>query len=138
MRLFKGPVSIEAISEMITKSRQELYCGAHSLFIDQLKREQSDGRFLKAVEFSAYEEMVIQEANKIKKTIMSEFEGVRSIEIIHSTGLILPGEISLVIMVSAVNHEHASKACIKTIELIKEKLPVLKKELLESGYGESN
>jgi molybdopterin synthase catalytic subunit len=138
MRLFKGPMPIEAISEIIAKSRQDLNCGAHSLFIDQVKREQSDGKFLKAVEFSAYEEMVIQEANKINKTIISEYEGVRSIEIIHSTGLIKPGEISLVIMVSAFNHEHASKACIKAIELIKEKLPVLRKELYESDLGDSD
>ena len=77
--------------------------------------------------------MVIKEANNITKTILSEFDGIRSIEIVHSTGQVKAGEISMVVMISAQNTEHASKACVKAVDLIKEKLPVLKKELFEEA-----
>ena len=36
------------------------------------------------------------EADKIKKSILAEFDDVKSIDIIHSTGIVKAGEISLV------------------------------------------
>lgn len=137
MRLYKEPVTPGVISEIIAKGMQDLNCGAHSLFIGQIKRDQIGGRFLRAVEYSAYEEMVIKEANNITKTILSEFDGIRSIEILHSTGQVKAGEIFLVVMISAQNSGHASKACVKAVDLIIEKLPVLKKELFEEDHEDS-
>ncbi len=75
--------------------------------------------------------MVTGEADKIKKTILSEFDDVKKIEIIHSTGLVNAGEISLLVVVSAGHRHHAIKACSKAVELIKEKLPIWKKEIFE-------
>jgi molybdopterin synthase catalytic subunit len=43
----------------------------------------------------AYEEMVIMEAEKISKTVQSEYDDVRSLEIIHSKGVVNAGELSL-------------------------------------------
>jgi len=131
MRLNNGPVLPGTISEIIAKSEKNFNCGAHSLFLGQVRRDQIEGKYVKAIEFSAYEEMVIKEANKINKTLLSEFDDIKAIEIIHSKGVVKAGEISLVVMVSAGHREHAIKACAKAVELIKEKLPVWKKELLE-------
>jgi molybdopterin synthase catalytic subunit len=36
-------------------------------------------------------------------------------------------------MVSAGHRDHASKACAKAVELIKEKLPIWKKEIFEDN-----
>lgn len=135
MRLIDGPVSTSAISAIIAKGGENSECGAHSLFLGQVRRDQNEGRFVKAIEYSAYEEMVIMEADKINKTILSEFGDVKAIEIVHSKGLVKAGEISLAVMVSAGHRDHASKACAKAVELIREKLPILKKELHEDGPG---
>ena len=59
---------------------------------------------------------------------------LRSFEVIHSKGLIKTGEISLMVMVSAGTDDQASKACTKAVELIKEKLPIWKKEIFEDDY----
>jgi molybdopterin synthase catalytic subunit len=131
MRLHKGPVTPYAVSEVIAKGLQNVSCEAHSLFIDQVKRDQIGEKFIRGIEYSAYEEMVIKVANNINKTILSEYDSIRSIEIVHATGMVKAGEISLVVMVSAVNHEHAARGCLKAVDLIKEKLPVLKRELYD-------
>ncbi|TAL63177.1 MAG: molybdenum cofactor biosynthesis protein MoaE, partial [Bacteroidetes bacterium] len=73
------------------------------------------------------------EADKIKATILLEFPDVKSIDIKHSTGIVKVGEISLIIMVSAGHRHHAMEACSKTVELIKEKFPVWKKEIFEDN-----
>jgi molybdopterin synthase catalytic subunit len=131
MHLIDGPVSLNAISEIITKGEANAECGAHSLFLGQVRGDQIEEKVVKAIEYSAYEEMVIMEADKINKSILSEFNDVKAIEIIHSKGYVKAGEISLLVMVSAGHRDHASKACAKTVELVKEKLPIWKKEVFE-------
>jgi molybdopterin synthase catalytic subunit len=131
MRLVDGPVTTSVISEIIAKGGNNYDSGAHSLFLGQVRRDLIEGKFVKAIEYSAYEEMVVMEADKINKTILSEFDDLKSIEIIHSKGLVKTGEISLMIMVSAGHRHQAAKACAKAVELIKEKLPIWKKEIFE-------
>lgn len=131
MRLIQGPVTTSVISTAVAKGGENHDSGAHSLFLGQVRRDLIDGRYVKAIEYSAYEEMVITEADKINKTILSEFDDVKAIEIIHSKGLVSAGEISLMVMVSAGHRVQASKACSKAVELIREKLPVVKKEIFE-------
>lgn len=131
MHLIQGPVTTSVISEAVAKGGENNDYGAHSLFLGQVRRDLIDGKYVKAIEYSAYEEMVIMEADKINKTILSEFGDVKAIEIIHSKGRVRAGEISLLVMVSVGDHDQASKACAKTVELIREKLPILKKEIFE-------
>lgn len=132
MRLVKGPVSADIISELIAKGGEKKECGAHSLFLGQVRNDsKDDGKRVRAIEYSAYEEMVIMEAEKISKTVQSEYDDVRTLEIIHSTGIVNAGELSLVVIVSAGHTEQAAGACKKIIGLIKEKLPIWKKELFE-------
>jgi molybdopterin synthase catalytic subunit len=136
MHLIDGPVTPGAISEVVSKGGKNHECGAHSLFLGQVRRDQSEGKSVKAIEYSAYEEMVIMEADKINKSILSEFNDVKAIEIIHSKGYVKTGEISLLVMVSAGHSDHASKACAKAVELIKEKLPIWKKEVFEDDSAQ--
>ena len=132
MRLVKGPVTADIISELIAKGGDKKECGAHSLFLGQVRNDsKDDGRRVRAIEYSAYEEMVIMEAEKISKTVQSEYGDVRTLEIIHSKGVVNAGELSLVVIVSAGHTEQAGGACTKIVGLIKEKLPIWKKELFE-------
>ena len=101
------------------------------MFLGQVRADEAEGKKVKAIEYSAFVELVNVEAEKIMKEIFSEFGDVKSIDIIHSTGVVRAGGISLLVLVSA-GHRHMSMmACSKTVELIKEKLPVWKKEIFE-------
>jgi molybdopterin synthase catalytic subunit len=128
MRLINGPVTTALISEIIAKGGENGECGSHSLFLQRVRRVEIDGRSVTAIEYSAYEELVIMGADKIIKTIVSEYEDVKAIEIIHSKGLVNSGEIFLLVMVTAGEMDHALTACTRAVELIRDKLPIVIKE----------
>jgi molybdopterin synthase catalytic subunit len=129
--LTAGPVSQKIISQLIEKINRKTDSGGHMVFLGQVRADEIDGKKVKAIEYSGYEEMVNVEAEKITISILSEFDDVRSVDIIHSTGLVRAGEISLLVCVSAGHRYQAMQACNKTVELIKEKLPVWKKEIFD-------
>lgn len=131
MRLIDGPVTPSVISDTVAKYGHNPDTGAHSIFLGQVRKDLVEGKYVKAIDYSAYEEMVIMEADKINKTILSEFNDVKAMDIIHSKGIVKSGEISLLVMVSAGHRQQASGACAKAVELIKEKLPIWKKEIFE-------
>jgi molybdopterin synthase catalytic subunit len=131
MYLTAGPISLDIILQHISKLGERNDIGGHSVFLGQVRADITEGKKVKAIEYSAYVEMVNAEAENIKTLIYTEFEDVRSIDIIHSTGLVNAGEISLFILVSAGHRHHAINGCAKTVELIKKRLPVWKKEIFE-------
>ena len=129
--LTAGPVSQKLISQLVEKMSHNTDSGGHSIFLGQVRADEIDGKSVKAIEYSAYVEMVNIEAENIKKKILSEFPDVKSVDIIHSTGIVSAGEISLLVFISAGHRHQAIQACSKTVELIKNNLPVWKKEIFE-------
>jgi molybdopterin synthase catalytic subunit len=130
--LINGPITQKVITHFHEKMSEKTDAGGHSVFIGQIRADVINGKKVKAIEYSAYEGMVKSEADKIKETIFSEFGDVRSIDIVHSIGVVKTGELSLFVLVSAGHRHQAMQACSKTVELIKEKLPVWKKEIFEA------
>jgi molybdopterin synthase catalytic subunit len=109
MHLIDGPLPPGVISDVVANAGSNTDSGGHSLFVGQVRRDLVDGKYVKAIEYSAYEEMVMSEADKIKKSILSEFDDIKKIEILHSRGIVNAGEISLVLLVSAGHrlfHQH--------------------------------
>jgi molybdopterin synthase catalytic subunit len=131
--LTAGPISPEKISQLIEKMSSKTNCGGLSIFLGQVRADEVEGKKVKAIEYSAFVELVNVEAEKIVKEIFSEFEEVNSVDIIHSTGIVRVGGISLLILVAAGHRHQSLQACSKTVELIKEKLPVWKKEIFEDN-----
>jgi Molybdopterin converting factor, large subunit len=131
--LVNGPIPREMISSCLAALSEKTDSGGHSVFIGQVRADNKDGTKVKAIEYSAYENMVEAEAGKIKGAILSEFNDVKSIDILHSTGIVKAGEASLFVLVSAGHRHHAINACAKAVEMIKESLPVWKKEIFEDN-----
>ncbi len=127
--LTNGPVSQGVIAQLIDKIGGKTDSGGHMIFLGQVRADEINGKKVKAIEYSAYAEMVYIEVENIKKSIFSEFPDVKTVDIIHSTGIVKAGEISLVVLVSAGHRHQAIQACSKTVELIKGNLPVWKKEI---------
>lgn len=138
--LIKGPVTASMISEAVARIGKLADAGGHSVFIGQVRADNITGKRVIAIEYSAYEPMVKAEAEKIINKILSEFDDVRSVEIIHSAGIVKAGEISLFVIVSAGHRQQAIEACRQTVEMIKERFPVWKKEIFEdksTGWREN-
>jgi molybdopterin synthase catalytic subunit len=129
--LISGPISEKIISDIILRIGRHKDAGGNLLFLGQVRVDEIEGKRVKAIEYSAYTEMVNAEAENIKKKIYSEFSDVKSIVIVHSTGVVNAGEISLLVLVCSGHRQEALQACSKTVELIKSNLPVWKKEIFE-------
>lgn len=127
--LVGGPITPVLISELMTLGDDDAGTGAVSVFIGKVRDDEVDGKRVTAIDYSAYEEMAVREADGIAATIRSAFSDVRSVIIVHSLGVVRAGETSLFIMISAGHRDHATRACRHTLEMVKEKLPVWKKEL---------
>jgi molybdopterin synthase catalytic subunit len=131
--LIHGPVSAALVASLTEELSKQIHSGGHSLFLGQVRADIIDGKTVSAIDYSAYESMVDAEVKNIVNLILGEFEDVNSVKIIHSSGVVKAGEISLLVLVSAGHRKHAMEACSKTVELIKDKLPVWKKEIYEDN-----
>jgi molybdopterin synthase catalytic subunit len=86
-----------------------------------------------SIEYSAYNEMVEKAVAEIQRSLFNKYDDLISIGIWHSTGLVRVGEVSLLVLVSSGHRKHAFAALEECVELIKEKLPVWKKENFSDG-----
>jgi molybdopterin synthase catalytic subunit len=127
--LINGPIESGLIAAAIAEAGSMKSSGAHSLFIGQVRDDIIDGRSVESIEYSAYEPIIKLEAEKIKGEIFSEFSDVTSVIILHSTGIVKTGGISLFVMVTASHRLQAIEACREIVERIKKRLPVWKKEI---------
>ncbi len=99
--LIEGPVTSGIVASLIEKMAAEKNSGGHSYFLGQVRADVIDGKTVVAIEYSAYENMVKAQADRIVTSVLSEFQDVSTVRILHSTGIVKAGEISLAVMVSA-------------------------------------
>lgn len=129
--LISGPINTEIISAAIQQENSDTNAGAQSIFLGQVRSDIIDNKTVSKINYTAYEDMLFSEIQKIESIIYDKFPDVHNIIIKHSTGDVAAGEISLLVLVSGGHRVQASNACNMTVELIKEKLPVWKKEYFQ-------
>jgi molybdopterin synthase catalytic subunit len=127
--LITGPITEKVVAEITCNLGKDTSAGGHSIFLGRVRADELMGKTVKAIEYTAYEGMVDIETRKIAAEILESFDDVKSIEILHSLGIVNAGEISLLVGVAAGHRKQATDACSKAVELIKERLPVWKKEI---------
>jgi molybdopterin synthase catalytic subunit len=127
--LVDGPITPMLISELLTLGNDDAGAGAVSVFIGRVRDDEVNGSRVTGIEYSAYSEMAGKEAEAIVQTVKAAFSDVRSVIIVHSTGIVRVGEASLFILVTSGHRDHSTRACRHTLEMVKEKLPVWKKEI---------
>jgi molybdopterin synthase catalytic subunit len=84
------------------------------------------------MELEAYEDIAIQELEKIAKDATEQF-GLLHVDIIHRIGRLTVGENILIIIVAAGHREAAYAGSRFIIEAIKAGVPIWKKELTKDG-----
>lgn len=130
--LIQGPIKQELVSQIIAETNQGSV-GAQSIFLGQVRNDILEGKKVLLIDYSAYEEMVQKETNKIFAHIKQKYDDVRRVYIRHSIGKVKAGEHSLFVFVACGHRRQAFKAVEEIVDLIKEKLPVWKKEVLDDG-----
>ncbi len=90
------------------------------------------GRKVLRLEYEAYPEMAIGEFEKIASEARRRWD-LCKIAIVHRTGVVPVGEVSVAIAVSAPHRAEALAACGYLIDRLKHVAPIWKKEHFEGG-----
>lgn len=126
-----GPISSEKIATSIQNHSSKTNIGAHSIFLGQVRADEKEGSSVRAIDYTAYEEMALEKAFEIREAIFEKYP-LTCMHIYHSLGEVKVGGISLFVFTSSKHRKAAIEACGELVERIKKELPVWGKELLES------
>ncbi|MCZ2298154.1 MAG: molybdenum cofactor biosynthesis protein MoaE [Chitinophagales bacterium] len=102
--------------------------GAHSIFLGQVRNDIINQQEVKAIEYSAYNEMAEEKFHEIREDAFKKYDLI-CMHIYHSMGVVNAGEISLFVFVSSAHRKEAIKACEEIVERIKKEVPVWGKEV---------
>ena len=95
-------------------------------------RNHTKGKRVIRLDFEAYEPMAISEMKKIAAQAIEKFS-LKKIAIHHRVGVLEIGEIPVIISASAAHRGTAFDACEFAIDMLKETVPIWKKEIFEDG-----
>ncbi len=125
-----SPISQELVSDTI-QSACKPNVGAHSIFLGQVREDTIEGKKVTEIEYSAYEDMVSNEMEKIINIVVDKYADIKRIYIKHAKGMVKVGEISMMVFVACGHRVQAFRAVADIVNLIKERVPIWKKEFLD-------
>jgi molybdopterin synthase catalytic subunit len=126
----QGPISSAFIAESIQKHSTQTGIGGHSIFLGQVRADEINDKKVKAIEYTAYEDLALENMHVIREQIFEKY-ALTCMHVHHSLGTVAAGEICLFVFTSSPHRKAAIDACTETVERIKAELPVWGKELLE-------
>jgi molybdopterin synthase catalytic subunit len=106
-------------------------CGGISAFIGTVRND-TQGKQVTQLDFSAYKPMAIKEMQKIAALTLLKFD-IYKIAIHHAEGVLQVGDIPVIITVSSKHRKAAFEACEFAIDTLKETVPIWKKEHFSNG-----
>lgn len=125
-----GPINPAFIADSISKHSAKLGIGGHSIFMGQVRKDEIDGKFVAAIDYSAYEELALSIMHEIRGEIFAKYP-LHCMHVHHSLGKIWAGEICLFVFSSSTHRQPAIEACSEIVERIKAELPIWGKEIFE-------
>jgi len=125
-----GAISPLFIADSISKHSTKTNIGGHSIFMGQVRKDEIDGKFVSAIEYTAYEALALNKMHEIREEIFNKYP-LSCMHIHHSLGTIKAGEICLFVFTSSAHRKPAIDACNEVVERIKAELPIWGKELFE-------
>src|SRR4249920_1923813 len=96
----QGSISSEFIGQSIAKHQSKMTIGAHNIFLGQVRADEIDGKTVKAIDYTAYEEMAGQSFYEIREVAFAKYD-LTCMHIYHSLGVVEAGEVCLFVFVSA-------------------------------------
>ena len=129
-----GAIDPVFIGEQIATYSSKHNIGAHSIFLGQVRADEKVGKNVAGIEYSAYEEMANKAFSKICEEAFDKWP-LTCLHIVHSTGLVNSGELSLFVFCSSGHRKESIKAMEQIVEDIKHKVPIWKKEIMGDKSG---
>lgn len=106
-------------------------CGGIAAFVGTVRND-TKGKEVLQLDFSAYQPMAVKEMQKIADRALEKFD-IKKIAIHHAVGMLQIGDIPVIITVSSKHRKNAFLACEFAIDILKETVPIWKKEYFTDG-----
>lgn len=121
------PLSLEAVVAAVSGNGQ----GGVVTFSGAV-RDQTRGRAVLRLEYEAYLPMAEKKLAEIGAAIALQSPGAK-VAIHHRVGVLVPGDLAVVIAVSTPHRAEAFAGCREAIERLKAEVPIWKKEIFADG-----
>jgi MoaE-MoaD fusion protein len=118
-------------SQALARSLQRPEDGAVVVF-EGVVRNNTKGRSTAYLEYEGYEDMAIQQMERIGNEITAQF-GIGRIGMIHRLGRLNIGEASVAVVATAPHRGPAFEAALEGINRLKREVPIWKKEFFADG-----
>lgn len=126
-RVLHEPLDPDAVARAVRTDA----CGAVASFVGTV-RSPNRGHVVQRLEYEGYEAMILAEMERIAGELREGFDIV-SVGLVHRLGTLAVGDASIVVTVAAEHRGPALKACERGIDLCKQRLPIWKREVTDSG-----
>ncbi len=126
-RLQGAPLSLQEVVDAVSG-----YARGGLVTFTGAVRDQSHGKKVTRLEYEAYAPMAQKKLARIGEEAREKWPGTE-VAVLHRLGTLTPGELAVVIAVSAPHRKEAFRACEYVIERLKEDVPIWKKEFAEDG-----
>lgn len=128
----KGRIEPAFIADSISKHSAKTAIGGHSIFMGQVRKDEIEGKFVAAIEYTAYEELALEKMQEIREDIFQKYP-LHCLHVYHSLGVIKIGELCLFVFTSSARRKPAIDACTEMVERLKAELPIWGKEIFEDN-----
>lgn len=126
-RLQDAPLSLqEAVDAVCAPSQGGLVTFSGAV------RDHSKGKRVTRLDYEAYGPMAQKKLAQIGAEARARWPGTE-VAVVHRLGTLFPGDLAVVIAVSAPHRKEAFRACEYVIDRLKEDVPIWKKEHAEDG-----
>lgn len=126
----QGPITPEKIATSIAHHQVKTNIGGHNIFLGQVRADEIDGKTVRAIDYSTYEDMANQVMHDIREAAFSKFN-LTCMHIYHSLGEVKAGEICLFVFTSSAHRKECFAATRFIVEEIKANAPIFGKEVFE-------
>ena len=126
----QGPISGEFIAGVIHLHSLHTVIGAHSIFLGQVRSDESDGSRVAAIEYSTHAELALDTFHEIQISLLEKYQ-LTGLKVYHSIGTVKTGEICFFVLAVSTHRTDAIAACSDIVERVKSELPIWGKIILE-------
>ena len=106
-------------------------CGALITFTGNV-RDNTAGRKVLRLEYECYQAMALGQMKALAENTLGQYN-IQHISIHHRMGILIPGDIAVIISVGSAHRADAFAACQYLIDTLKQTVPIWKKEVFADG-----
>jgi molybdopterin synthase catalytic subunit len=127
-----GPVPSDLVFRLIQQYSMNRAIGAYSVFIGQVRKDHMNEAGVSAVEFTTIPDMAYEKFLEIQADLLARYDLI-SLNVYHSQGWVKTGDICFLVLAASKHRNAAISACSEAVELVKSKLPIWGKMMLDNG-----